>query len=283
MNTRQLKTFVAVVTAGSFAKAAEQEYLSSSALIQQIQTLEKEVGCALLHRSPSGVSLTAAGQIFFDTALSLTSQLEQTIARCRQLAGEDERTLSIGFFKNNLPCYTPLAVCKFSSRHPQYKINLTSTSLDQALSDVRDGKLDICEYAFSEEITRMNLAFTELYASPRYCLVSAGNPLSQKSVLTKADLLHHKVAIHSFQWSPELVAWCQAEPAVDLMQIPCSTDTVYSVCIEGGVYLLPEQSLQQYPMLRGVPLSPSFTTKYGYVHRRNCKKLIKLFLDAVSA
>ena len=59
----QLRTFLCVAESGSFSKAAEQLYLSSTAVIKQINALERALGLTLLQRSHHGVSLTPAGRI----------------------------------------------------------------------------------------------------------------------------------------------------------------------------------------------------------------------------
>lgn len=50
MLLRQMKYFVAVVECRSFTEAAAQCYISQSAISQQIQTLERELGAELIHR-----------------------------------------------------------------------------------------------------------------------------------------------------------------------------------------------------------------------------------------
>ena len=57
----QLKTFLTVCETGSFSKAAEQLFITPSAVLQQIRTLEAELDAALFVRSSKGVSLTSAG------------------------------------------------------------------------------------------------------------------------------------------------------------------------------------------------------------------------------
>ena len=47
---RQLRYFQSVVRHGSFSKAAEENYISQSAISQQIQALERELGFPLLER-----------------------------------------------------------------------------------------------------------------------------------------------------------------------------------------------------------------------------------------
>ncbi|HEY9250034.1 MAG TPA: LysR family transcriptional regulator, partial [Rariglobus sp.] len=56
-----MKSFFAIVEQGSLNKAAERLRVSQSTLTRQMQSLEQEVGGALLERSPGGVALTATG------------------------------------------------------------------------------------------------------------------------------------------------------------------------------------------------------------------------------
>lgn len=60
----ELKYFIAVVEAGSFTEAAERCHISQSAVSQQVQALERELGAELLHRKSRLFTLTAAGEHF---------------------------------------------------------------------------------------------------------------------------------------------------------------------------------------------------------------------------
>ena len=51
MNRNQLKYFVAAAESRSFTKAAEQFYISQTAITQQIRLLEETLGCPLFDRS----------------------------------------------------------------------------------------------------------------------------------------------------------------------------------------------------------------------------------------
>lgn len=50
MLLKYMTYFIAVVDAGSFTKAAEECYISQSAISQQIKALEKELGVDLIKR-----------------------------------------------------------------------------------------------------------------------------------------------------------------------------------------------------------------------------------------
>ncbi|MFD1984244.1 LysR family transcriptional regulator [Mesorhizobium newzealandense] len=61
MDLRQLRYFSKVVESGSFSKAATQLHVAQPALSQHVRHMEEELGLALLHRGPHGVSATEAG------------------------------------------------------------------------------------------------------------------------------------------------------------------------------------------------------------------------------
>ena len=65
MNTAQLETFVRVVEAGSFNKASEEMFITSTAVIKQVNQLETELGAPLFERTHRGLRLTPAGNSLY--------------------------------------------------------------------------------------------------------------------------------------------------------------------------------------------------------------------------
>ncbi len=61
MELRQLEYFAAVARHRHFTRAAEELYVTQSALSQQVRRIEAELGLTLYARTPRGVELTAAG------------------------------------------------------------------------------------------------------------------------------------------------------------------------------------------------------------------------------
>ena len=62
MYKAQLKTFITVCETGSFSRAAAKLFITPSAVIQQINALEKDLSVTLFLRSQKGVQLTEAGE-----------------------------------------------------------------------------------------------------------------------------------------------------------------------------------------------------------------------------
>lgn len=61
MYNHQLETFIRVADAGSFNKAAEESYITPTAIIKQINLLEDSLGVKLFKRTRRGLTLTKAG------------------------------------------------------------------------------------------------------------------------------------------------------------------------------------------------------------------------------
>ena len=65
MELRQMQYFVSIIDNNSFSIAAEENYISQSAISQQIQALEKELGYNLLIRKNRKFELTVAGEYYY--------------------------------------------------------------------------------------------------------------------------------------------------------------------------------------------------------------------------
>lgn len=76
---KQMKYFQAVVRLQSFTKAADECFISQSAISQQLQALEKDLGVKLMHRERRKFTLTAAGEYFYRKSLVIVSDFEFNI------------------------------------------------------------------------------------------------------------------------------------------------------------------------------------------------------------
>lgn len=86
MLLRQLKYFLAVVEAGSFTEAAAQCFISQSAISQQVQALERELGVELLYRENRKFTLTEAGKYFYQKGRILADEAERLCRETKRLA-----------------------------------------------------------------------------------------------------------------------------------------------------------------------------------------------------
>lgn len=95
MYNLQLETFIAVADAGSFNKAAEQLYVTPTAVIKQINHLEERLDLKLFNRSSRGLTLTKSGESLYNDAKYLIQYSRDSLARAKR-AGLPEEIIRIG-------------------------------------------------------------------------------------------------------------------------------------------------------------------------------------------
>ena len=118
MTLQQMRYFIAVAQNLSFSKAAQQHYVSQTAVSQQIKLLEEELETELFQRTRHSVALTSAGQVFYEYAVRITDLAEDAARRTRAAAAECSTPLEIGMMSGmeNLPILEKLLL--FKSRVP---------------------------------------------------------------------------------------------------------------------------------------------------------------------
>ena len=91
LDVKRLRILREVARQGSFSAAADELYLSQSAVSQQVATLEKEVGMTLLERTREGPQLTEAGRVLVNHANAAIARLESLGYLSSTPAAEDRR------------------------------------------------------------------------------------------------------------------------------------------------------------------------------------------------
>lgn len=77
MDIQLAKTFLEIMSAGSFLEAARRLHVTQTTVTARVQSLEKELGCILFVRNRSGASLTKEGERFVEHAKNLVLTWQQ--------------------------------------------------------------------------------------------------------------------------------------------------------------------------------------------------------------
>ncbi|MCI5795321.1 MAG: LysR family transcriptional regulator [Ruminococcus sp.] len=158
---KQLKYFQSVVRLNSFSKAAEENFISQSAVSQQIQTLERELGFRLLERKNRTFTLTPAGEYFYRKSLILTADFEQMCSEAAKIANGNRASLKIGYLR----CYTGAefnrALELFSEKHPNVEVSVIYGNHEELFSLLRTEEADLVfndqRRTFSDEYVNLLL------------------------------------------------------------------------------------------------------------------------------
>ena len=184
---KQLRYFQSVVRLNSFSGAAEENFISQSAISQQIQALERELGFPLLERKNRSFTLTPAGEYFYQKSLILTADYERMCGEAAKIAKGNQARLKIGYLR----CYTGgefhRALELFLEKHPDVDVSVTYGNHEELYAMLRSEGADLIlndqRRAFSEEYVNLLLTTRESYVE-----VSARSPLAQLSQITPAEL-----------------------------------------------------------------------------------------------
>jgi len=141
MELRQLRYFVTLAEELHFGRAAEREHIVQSALSQQVQRLERELGVRLLDRSTHHVSLTAAGVVFLVEARQILAHADRAAKAARSTAGASA-PLRVGIIDSSYDSM-PLILHEVQARYPGLVIHQVEASVPGQYQQLIDGRLDV--------------------------------------------------------------------------------------------------------------------------------------------
>ncbi len=184
---KQIKYFQAVVRCRSFTEAAEECFISQSAISQQIQALEHELGVQLLIRENRKFSLTPAGEHFYRKSLVLIADFEKMCRDAVRIANKDNREFRIGYLKGYGGQEFHLAVAEFSDKYPNVSVQIINGNHEDLYDALRSGDLDLVlndqRRAFSDEYVNYIMTARECYIE-----IASRNPLASLEYVETGDL-----------------------------------------------------------------------------------------------
>jgi LysR family nitrogen assimilation transcriptional regulator len=143
MNLKQLSYFLAVASAGSFTKAAEQIPLAQSALSRHMRMLEEELGTTLLIRTGRGVEPTEQGEFLVSRARSLLEQSEDTKRNLQSWNDNPAGLVRLGMTPTCTLTLASPVLRQLKSRYENVSLQVTE-GLSASLSEwMGDGRLDM--------------------------------------------------------------------------------------------------------------------------------------------
>lgn len=184
---KQIRYFQSVVRLGSFTEAAEEHFISQSAISQQIKALEEELGVMLLERKKRSFKLTEAGELFYKKSLVLVADYDNIVRELQNVSGRSREQLRIGLLKGYSGNEFRSAVSEFTAKFPNVTVDVTHGNHDTLYALLRNGELDIVlndqRRAFSDEYINIVLDIREYYAE-----ISKNSPISQLDEVEISDL-----------------------------------------------------------------------------------------------
>lgn len=176
LNTGRLRIFLAVADTLHFGRAAERLRISQPSVSQQVAKLERDLGCTLFDRAPSGVRLTPAGRELVRSVGGALRVLDGAIADFIDTHRE-RAALRVGMLSSLSGALLPAAISGLDWAGTD--VRLTEGSLAVLTEALRGAELDVvfC-YDTGDLGTLAGLQVQVLQQRPIVVALPAGSPLA---------------------------------------------------------------------------------------------------------
>ena len=141
MELRQLRYFVILAEELHFGRAAAREHIVQSALSQQLQRLERELGVLLIERTTHHVQLSPAGAAFLIEARQILAHVDRA-AVAAQRAARSTPSLRVGIVDASYDSM-PLILHAIQQRFPDLEIHQVEAGVPEQFQRLTDGRLDV--------------------------------------------------------------------------------------------------------------------------------------------
>ncbi len=194
---KTLRVFEACARNGSFAAAAEELFVTASAISHQIKTLEEYLGVSLFSRLRRKVELTPSGEQYLISVRHALDELE--MATQRLTASHETNIVRISVAPNFLTRWMMPRMAHFQTLYPDVELQINASmgliDFNRSSTDMAvyygSGEWDDIEVHFLREVMLMPVC------SPR--LLEAGPPLEKPE-----DLRYHTlISVSKRQWEWE--------------------------------------------------------------------------------
>jgi DNA-binding transcriptional LysR family regulator len=210
MEFRQLRYFVTLAEELHFGRAAAREHIVQSALSQQVQRLEREIGVRLLERSTHHVNLTSAGAAFLPEARRIIAHVDRAAQIARSAAGSAP-SLRVGIIDASYDSM-PLILNEVQARYPDLIIHQVEVGVPEQYERLLDGRLDVG--IGRAALAPSGIASRLFRQDPLGVLVPDGHPFTRLNGVPVATLAQEPLLLAEDAKAPEFnqftVEMCRA-------------------------------------------------------------------------
>ena len=286
-----LNTFVAVADCGSFTKASETLFISPTAVMKQMNALEKHLELKLIERTPSGIYLTQAGAVIYKEAKFMMEYSQKAISRAKATLYDYETTFCGGTSTLN-PAKPFMDLWYLVNQDfPAYKLHLVpfADNHDGILSEIEklgekfDFLIGVCDS--KKWLSRCNFLPLGRYA--KMVAVSREHPLASKTCINIEDLYGETLMMvrkGDSETNDHIRRNLEENhPEIHIEDTPQFYDlSVFNRCAKTGNVLLTIECWRDvHPGLVSIPVNWDYSIPYGLLYSFDAPKDVLQFVEAV--
>lgn len=174
----QIRAFVALARAGSYAAAAADTGVAEPSLHRAVGDLGLAIGARLVERRGRGVALTRTGVVLAQRLRLALAELRQGLEDLADLRGEEGGRIVVGAMPLSRARLLPDAIVRFRAALPQVEISVHEGSHAELAGPLRDGEIDMMLGALRDPAMALDLHQRPLFEDRPTILARAGHPLA---------------------------------------------------------------------------------------------------------
>jgi len=287
----QLDTFIQTSDAGSFNKAAEELFITPTAVAKQINLLENDIGVKLFKRTHSGIVLTSAGRSLYLSAKDIVRLCGEAANRARSVSKNYTDVIRIGTSPLT-PADTFFRIWpQLYARCPDIKYQLipyenSLKSAEKILGSLGTN-IDVIAGIFDEELLKARKCSGLVLSHKPICAaVSITHRLSKRKKLSISDLYGENLLLIKHGWclSTDIMRdeIKRKHSQIHVTDFDFYNVDVFNQCENNKAVLMAIDSWSNvHPLLRIIPVDWPYTIPYGLFHAPKPSAAVERFLDAV--
>lgn len=291
MYNPQLETFIKVADAGSFNKAAEEMFITPTAVIKQINLLENSLDVKLFERTHRGLTLTNAGRSIYNDARYIIQYSAESIQRAKKAVQSNSNVIRIG---TSPMTPTQILVDLWPEIHkhcPDIKFQLipfenTPENAREILKNLGQN-IDVVAGIFDETMSNLRQCKGfELFRVPICCAVSINHPLATKDKLSLKDLYGENLMLMHRGWSKYVDIlrddlWTNHH-SINIVDFDFYSVDVFNQCQNSNDILMAIDAWSSvHPLLKIIPVEWEHTIPYGLLHSIHPSENVNKLLNAI--
>ena len=292
MYNPQLDTFICVVEAGSFSKAAEELYISAPAVIKQINSLENSLNLQLFERTHRGLIITEAGKSLYQDAKYLIQYSKESLIRAQEAMNHNEEIIRVGISPMTPPEVFVKLWPKIQKIYPEMKFKLitfenTPENAREILANM--GKnIDVIAGIFDETMLELRgCDGTEISREPFCVAVSIHHRLAKKEKITLDDLAGENLMLMKRGWSyyGDMLRddMMKNHPEINIVDFNLYNVEAFNRCENNNEVLLAFKSWESvHPLIRIIPVEWDYTMPFGILHSKKPSIKVKRLINAIN-
>jgi len=190
MHIETLKVFCDIIESGSFSYAASQNFVTQSAVSQQVRSLEDKYDCQLIERGRAGVKPTAAGQILYNSSKEIVRRFLELEDRLREIGSVVAGSIRVGTVYSVGLHELPPYLTEFLRNFPAVNVHLEYLRSNKIYEDLVEGKIDLGVVAYPAK--RSQIVTVPFRSDELVLVVPPDNALAKQNKVSFGQLTGQK-------------------------------------------------------------------------------------------